>query len=382
MKLKNITKEDAKIYIEKFWEQKSRDKADQILMKYLRENGVDKFSTPYEVSWEITAACNLRCQHCCFAGQDYNSAYDISNQTAMNFAQELIDGDVVRVMLTGGEPLLRRDLFDIIKLFKKNNVAIELTTNAMLINSDNARKLGELFNPLCDYVQVSLDGADEKTHDKTRGKGSFEKVLRGIKLLIANGVFVTINCVITSINMYQMCELYNLANELGVNLITFTKIFKENDNKNLLPDNNLLFAETIKLIHNEKPNLPINLRLFSLPEIVTSSTIKQGFADFDNFKIENFACHKNQKIHIRKDGKVFLCLYSSNKDVCSLGNIKENSLVDIIENMNDNPLFQERIIKNSKCNNCVMQFYCKAGCPVNAFLKTGNINSTDPICLL
>lgn len=381
MTLINVTEEDAKLFVNKIKEQQNRQMPDQVLMKFLRENGVNKFATPYDVSWEITSACNLRCQHCCFAGSNYDSACNVSHQTAINFAQELIEADVVRVMLTGGEPLLRDDLFDIINVFKTKNVAIELTTNAMLITEENAKKIAELFNPICDYVQVSLDGADAEIHEKTRGKDSFNCALNGIKLLIANGINVTINSVITNLNMHQMCELYDLGYDLGVNLITFSKIFVEKNNEHLLPDNNLLFKETIKLLHHEKANLPINLRLFSYPELATNSNII-NFLGKEIIKIQDFNCHKNEKIHIRRDGEVFLCLYASNKNVCSLGNIKHNSLVDIIDNMQVNPLYQERIIKNSKCNNCKIQFYCKAGCPVNALLKKGTIHLPDSKCLI
>ena len=101
----------------------------------------------------------------------------------------------------------------------------------------------------------------------------------------------------------------------------------------------------------------------------------------DKPKIRNFICHRNEKLHIRKDGEVFLCLYAATKDALPLGNITKNSLVEILENMNENPLFQERIIENSKCNSCDFQFCCKAGCPVNAYLQTGTINTFDSICI-
>lgn len=379
MKLKNVSLEDAKLYLKKLAEQLENKTPEQQMMKYLVENGVEKFATPYNVSWEVTAACNLRCKHCCFAGQEYNPQKDISHEDAINFVQQLLAGDVVKVMLTGGEPLLRTDLFDIIELLKTKNVAIELTSNAILINDENAKKLGQLLNPLSDYVQVSLDGADIEIHENTRGKGSFEKTIAGIKLLIQNGVKVTINCVVTTVNMHQMCELYDLAYELGASLITFSKIHPGEENKDLVPDNNLLFVETMKLLRYEKEILPINLRLFSLPEIATNSVLMQVYGG-NKPKIRNFICHRNEKMHIRKDGEVYLCLYASTKDVCSLGNIKNNSLSEILENMLENPLFQERIIENSKCNNCNLQFYCKAGCPANAYLKNGTINTFDFIC--
>ena len=112
--------------------------------------------------------CNFSCPFCYISSLLSDAQDNLINEDDFYAFLDKRKGKIDGVAITGGEPLLREDLFDIIELFKKNNVAIELTTNAMLINSDNARKLGELFNPLCDYVQVSLDGADEETHDKTR----------------------------------------------------------------------------------------------------------------------------------------------------------------------------------------------------------------------
>lgn len=377
MVFKNLKKEDAEIFVKKFMKHKSNPSFELRFMEYIVKNGVKTFSSPYNISWEITAGCNLRCKHCCFSNDTYDAKNDVSKDVALNFARQLVDNDLVKIMLTGGEPFLREDIFDIISELKRNNTIIEITTNATLIDENIAQNLSKLLNPKYDYVQVSLDGADELTHEKTRGKNTFKKTIDGIKLLLKHNIFVTVNCVVTTMNINQIIQLYDLVETLGVKLITFSRIHSEDED--LIPDKNILFDEMIKLIKHENDNLKVDLRLFNMSELSTNQFIRDNLPkSYTN--IVDFSCNKREKIHIRKDGEVFLCLYASNQNVLSLGNIKNNTLEEIIKNMETNPLFQPRLLTNTKCNNCAVQYYCKGGCPVNAYLKSNTVNTMDFTC--
>lgn len=379
--LKNdIDIKDAELLFNKICAYHANNAPDKLLYRRILKEGVTKFHAPYYVSWEVTAACNLRCKHCCFAGHDYNSVNDISEATAMSVVNELINMDVIKIMLTGGEPLMRPDIFNIIEKLKSHNIIIELTSNALLVDNSAALKLGKLLNPACDYVQVSVDGAKEATHELTRGKGTFLKTIEGIKNLLSNGVNVTINCVVTDKNQHEMTELYALACTLGVKKITFTRVFAEY-NSGLLPDDNELFRETIELLKNEQPETEIELRLFSIPELAVSEAFSSFAPNTVNLDA-NIMCHKWEKLHIRKDGEVFLCLHASNQNLFSLGNIKNNSLEEILENRLENPLFGERFVTDVKCKKCAFVSLCKSGCPVNAYLKNGDINTSDSSCLV
>lgn len=376
---KDVKKQDIEIFINKFQEQNNTNDAEKVFMRHLINSGVEKFSTPYYLSWELTGACNLRCKHCCFAKGSYDSKFDVNKSNAIKFAKELVENDIIKVMITGGEPLLRNDLLDIISVFKSKNTIIELTSNATLIDEKFAKKLSNLFNPKTDYVQVSLDGADSEIHEKTRGKNSFNKAINGIKILIKNGINVTVNCVITQMNIHQMIELYNLVEKLGVKLITYSRIHSTDEN--LVPDKKVLFEKTIELLKHETQNLKINLRLFNMPELATNETFVKSL-EYNGSKILNFSCHKNEKLHIRNDGEVFLCLYSSTNNILPIGNISKDSLGQIIENTQKNPLFQDRMLKNTKCNKCSVQYYCKGGCPAKSYQENKDINFSDSSCTI
>ena len=379
----NIKECDAKLLIKKIKEYR-KDFPARLLIQKIKSEGITRFENPYYVSWEITAACNLRCRHCCFAGGEYSSKSDIDTETAINLVQDFIDMDVLKVMLTGGEPFLRKDLFEIIEMLKSHNIITEVTSNGLLITDESAKRLGKLFNPVCDYVQISLDGATAGIHEDTRGKGTFQKTLNSIKKLIKNEVKVYINCVVTSKNLHEMCDLYNLASKLGVNKVTFTRVFTEYNN-NLIPNDKELFKETIKLLKREEEKTPVELRLFTIPELASCKAfntpeiikqlgLEQVSRDFD------FSCHSGDKLHIRSDGEVFLCLHASNMNTGSLGNLKQTGLTELLPNRDSNILFGRRTITDTKCLKCIYAKICKAGCPVNAYLEYKSIDFPDSAC--
>lgn len=376
----NIETDKAKLVFEKILAYNKNNSPDKKLFRKILKEGVTQFSAPYNISWEVTAACNLRCRHCCFSGQTYNPDEDLSRECALNLVNDFIEHDVIKVMLTGGEPLMRPDIFEIISLLKSHNIIIELTSNALLFTEDSAKRLGSLFNPLCDYIQVSIDGATPEVHEQTRGKNTFYKTIENIKLLIKNGINVTLNSVITSNNIHQMSELYRLASKLGVKKITFTRVFAEYD-RGLLPDDNILFDQTVNLLKLENSTTKIDLKLFTIPELAACDAFKPFIPDLKKPKpVEKIICHQWEKLHIRKDGEVFLCLHSSNKNLFSLGNIKNRPFSKILENRSENLIFRKREIKNQKCNSCNFAPLCKSGCPINAWLKYNNINLPDPTC--
>lgn len=380
MLLNSISEDDAILLIEKMREYQ-KDFPARVLIEKMKEEGVKRFYTPYYISWEVTGACNLRCAHCCFAGQEYKSDKDIDSKRAAELANELVDADILKVMLTGGEPFLRKDIFDIIKILKSRNIIIQITSNGTLITEAVTYNLENLFNPNYDYVQISLDGGYAATHDETRGKGCFDKTIAGIKLLVKHNINVTINCVVTVKNLSEMKTLYKLASDLGVKKVTYTRVF---NNDNLLPDDNVLFKETTELLKQETKDVPIELRLFTVPELAACKTFNSStvtnriLSKHLNF---DFICHKWEKLHIRKDGDVFLCLHASNNDMASLGNIKSCSMSEILVKRDENILFKPRKIVNEKCNKCTFVSLCKAGCPVNAYMKYSDINLPDPVCL-
>jgi len=143
------------------------------------------------IVWNITWRCNLNCNHC-YAKFDKS---EVSTNQAKSIVDDLADFGVPLILFSGGEPLLRSDLFEIAEHAKDSGISCILSTNGTLINDKIAKRL-EIF----DYVGVSIDG-DKVTHDSFRGiKGSFDLAVKGIKLLVDNEIPAGVRYTLTKHN--------------------------------------------------------------------------------------------------------------------------------------------------------------------------------------
>ncbi|MDI9610668.1 MAG: radical SAM protein [Archaeoglobaceae archaeon] len=156
------------------------------------------------VVWNITDRCNLKCVHC-YAKTGFR-AKELSTEECKRIITELAEFKVPLILFSGGEPLMREDIFEIAEFAKKKNIKVVLSTNGTLIDKDTAEEL-KVF----DYVGISLDGV--KIHDKFRGMdGAFETSLNALK--ISNEVVMTgVRFTLTKYNFLELPELLNLARE-------------------------------------------------------------------------------------------------------------------------------------------------------------------------
>ena len=141
--------------------------------------GKEKCRNQKVVIFEVTNRCNLRCVHCC-NNADVCSDYELSKNEVIKILDFLISNDPVNIIISGGEPLIRDDFVEIICYLRKNyDGKITVMTNATLINKNNVSFIVKNI----DEINISIDGIDEKTTDRVRGKGVFKKVLDTVNLL-------------------------------------------------------------------------------------------------------------------------------------------------------------------------------------------------------
>ncbi len=194
--------------------------------------------TPYDffVQWHLTEMCNLRCRHCYQSGavpeMSYQEICGAIDNVRSAFESWVTEYDLEMspsFHFTGGEPLLRQDLFAILDYVRKCGFSTSLMSNGTLIDSDMARRIREAG---VSDVQVSLDGL-ETTHESLRGKGSFQRTLAGIRNLVAQGVEANINLTVSRLNMNETGELVKLAEGLGAGAIAFSRLVPTGRGKNL-----------------------------------------------------------------------------------------------------------------------------------------------------
>ena len=167
---------------------------------------------PQFVLWNMTDRCNHRCQHCVI---DASTALpdELSTLEGMRLLDELASFGTRSLVLSGGEPLIRRDFFEIAAHAHRNGMTFQLATNATFVTERVANKIAAFSAS----AQVSLDGSTPSIHDSFRGcPGAWKRTVRGIKNLVKTGTHVMLASTITKKNIDDIPRLYKLAGDLGV----------------------------------------------------------------------------------------------------------------------------------------------------------------------
>jgi len=161
--------------------------------------------------WNFTNRCNLSCHHC-YSKADANEKDTLTYEEIEQTISRLKKGGVNFVIFSGGEPLLRKDIFDIAQCMKDNGIMTYLSTNGLYINEKNVDQIIDTFN----YIGISIDGIEE-IHDQFRGqKGSYKKSIEAIKLVQAHGGNAGIRFTITKETQDSFYAMFDLCEELNV----------------------------------------------------------------------------------------------------------------------------------------------------------------------
>jgi mycofactocin radical SAM maturase len=170
---------------------------------------------PICLTWELTYACNLECIHC-LSSSGRRDPRELTTEQAIAVLDELRDLQVFYINIGGGEPMVRRDFFEIIEHSVSNGIGVKFSTNGAFIDAENARRLAAM-----DYldIQISLDGADAETNDPVRGEGSWDTAIRAMDNLRDAGFGpFKISVVVTRHNVDQLDDFKALADSYGAQL--------------------------------------------------------------------------------------------------------------------------------------------------------------------
>ncbi|MFX0056043.1 MAG: radical SAM protein [Promethearchaeota archaeon] len=168
--------------------------------------------SPFQVVWNITKACNLRCKHC-YESAGERTADEMSTKDALECIDKLADAGVVFLAFSGGEPTLRPDILELIKSATRRGIYVAMATNGYTFS--NLERVKNFKRAGLKFVQISLDGANPQTHDSFRGvSGAFEKAIQGIKNCVAEGFFVEIAMTATHHNLAELHDTIKLGRNL------------------------------------------------------------------------------------------------------------------------------------------------------------------------
>lgn len=319
---------------------------------------------PVNVTWEITQKCSLRCVHC-LSDSGETAEGELKPSECMRLIDELSVLRVFQVNIGGGEPFTREDFLDLLDYSHNKGMVTCVSTNGITIDRTISKRLSRMHML---YLQVSLDGADEETNDRIRGKGTFKKVIAAMEALASERVRFSINTVLTRINFEQLESLRVLAGEYGAEqrVSRFRPSGRGKSSRADLgpsPDQLEDFAEWLD----------------------RNALVKTG---------DSFFCltsdHRREKgldmcgaakmtCCVSPDGNVYPCAFLQEQPFLS-GNVKTASFKDIWDN---SQVFKQfRNINVKSCVECFRFEVCRGGCPAMAYHTYHDINMPDPECLV
>lgn len=327
-----------------------------------------------EVMWYITEKCNLQCKHCYLSDRSSTRNEELSLiecEDVITQVEELKENyHIVRIGLLGGEPLIRKDIWNVIELLRQIGVSINIATNGTLITSETAEKLKDIG---VSFVQVSLEGPNEEIHDKIRGKGSFRKAIEGLKHLIRIGVKSGIMVTVSKHNINYISKMIDLGLTAGANSLTFNRFIPIGRGKSSpnLTLSRYEFNQMIQTIICEKIRNK-NIEIHCEDPLFYSNYYSRDL---------NYAkggCSAGiSVVAILSNGLIYPC----RKLPLVLGNVREDRLNNILLKENNSILniLRTREQLKGKCGICDKKFIC-GGCRAMAYALTQDYMGEDPHC--
>lgn len=172
---------------------------------------------PRLIFWEVTKGCNLRCIHCRATATELASPTDLPNEKALDIIRQIAGYANPILVLSGGEPLYRSDIFQLARYGTDLGLRVALATNGTLVTKEIARKIVDAG---VKRVSISLDGATAEIHDSFRGiPGAFDAAIYGFRNLKELGMPVQINMTIARHNAKQLPDVLNMVRNLGADAL-------------------------------------------------------------------------------------------------------------------------------------------------------------------
>jgi radical SAM protein with 4Fe4S-binding SPASM domain len=334
--------------------------------------------------WRCTLACNYNCVHCISAGKSA-AQNEINTENAKRIVDQAYEFGASFFGITGGEALLRKDLFEVIAYAREVGLNASIITDGRLLDDKAFESI--VKNEV--KVSVSIDGC-EATNDLVRGKGAYAAAVKSIERLsrekLLNCLVYTlanVNEKVTNVNEKDFVDVLDLAEKYGARWVIYHGMIpysKDEASLKACPSPqqnewawNKLFD--LQSVYKGKP--AINVYYPSFARVAK----QHGIADWDNWFNHFFLgrCFFGKFMSIAENGDAIPCSYN---DVYRFGNVKTQSLQSIWDEMQKSEFFAKVRDKSNlkgKCGVCEYKDIC-GGCRTSALFFTGDILGPDPQC--
>ncbi len=348
-----------------------------------RFNNFKKIKFPYlkEVHLDITSRCNLRCLHCYQEPYLTNETPEMTMEEIKNLISQLAEMNISKIVISGGEPFLRNDLMQITDFaFRKGIIVPTIFTNGTINNGT--------LESLCSYgkpftLAISLEGDSEEVNDYIRGRSSFNKIIKSLKIILTaqnNGskVKTVIDTMIHPKNYKRLKEMFLFLSELGmqrwrVSLPRNQGAYTINFQKLNVEYKKVLEEYEKFIMWYLKEGIKISNLDIQIESVFRTALIKRK--EMSVFTSNSCCCeYKREALAIKPNGDVMACTAFTN---LVIGNVKEEPINDIWHSSKMQNVKRIKVVEVEECKDCEYLYLCGTGCRRMALADKGSIKSKD-----
>ncbi|MBK5290524.1 MAG: radical SAM protein [Acidobacteriia bacterium] len=343
---------------------------------------------PRLIFWELTTGCNLRCAHCRASASELMSPDELGYAQCCRIVDEIAEFAPFILVLSGGEPLWRPDVFDIARRATRRGIRVALATNGTLVDEVMAERIRDSG---IQRVAVSLDGVDPATHDRFRGQaGAFEAACNGLRCLREVGLSTQVNTTVARHNAHQLPRMLKLAAELGVDAFHLFLLVPVGCGLTISEQESVpaqQAEEILRWFYDQSLQTKLELKATCAPHyyrIVRQQRAESRHAGIPLAPLPATGMHSMTKGCLAGSG---VCFLSSKGEVypcgylpVSAGNLLSEPFARIWEHAGIFRSLRGEDSLEGWCGVCEFQNVC-SGCRARAYGVTGNYLAEEPDCL-
>ncbi|MEU1789599.1 StsB family radical SAM/SPASM domain sactipeptide maturase [Streptomyces sparsogenes] len=310
------------------------------------------------VYYAITDGCNLRCPYC-YASSEKCLPGELTTEESLDLVDQAADMGVRQFIFTGGEPMLRKDLFEVAAHARARGLTTNMITNGTMIRTpETARRIAEIFGT----VTVSIDGGTAEIHERTRGKGTFARTGKGLGLLNEAGVVPVINHVVTPENVDALEKVCAFVDDLKVRRV---RLMYHSDLGRAATD-----GYDFGWLDFQK------IQKFFWVNPMADKLLPDGPRAAKPCSIRGNCGMGGNEIYVNSLGDVYPCKLVT-EPVHKAGNVRQRPLAElfaapVLADMRTNSVFSGENLKD--CRRCYIRAACGGGCRAYHMAETGDVH--------
>lgn len=369
------------------------------VIKGIGEFGVNKPfvpGAPFQVVWNITKACNMKCAHC-YENAGKKAENELKNYEIKKGLEILSSNGVTSIAFSGGEPTTQPHIRTHIQSASELGMYPAMATNGYSLS--NKKLCNKYINSGLQFVQISLDGLNPETHDKFRGvDGAWERAVQAVQNCVEEDIFVEVSTTVTQHNINEIPSMIEFVRDLGTHWLMLYNFIPTGNGSNIskMDISPQKRFNLLKTAYNENFNGEMQV-LSTAPQYASvaeslqsmkSSVIPTHFynPEYENPQIMQLAefvggCGAGRfYMSLEPNGDMYPCVFFPHDECLKLGNIMEDDFQDVWQNQ---PLLKDlrnKSLLQENCGSCSNKNIC-GGCRARAYIYLNNVQAPDPGCM-